>query len=432
MGERDVGVEAGGVEPARARGGWISRTVVGIVLATFFSDFSHEMATAVLPMYLGSIGLGAAALGVIEGVADFIVSMSKLGGGLVGHRVEHKRPVASAGYLVTCLATSAMGLVHTAGALLSLRSIAWMSRGFRGPLRDYLLTDEVEQTHYGRAFGLERAGDMLGAVSGPLVAVLCLWYGAAFDRIILWTIVPGLFAAGSMFFLTKERTRRADEKVGGAGERAGVVAGMKRLPREFWLFLGGVTLFGMGDFSRTFLILLAAMAFGEQPSAGIGVTGALSIAVLVYAAHNLVSAGAAYPIGRLGDRGSKRRVLVAGYALGVATNVLLAFASGSAVWLCVAVVMSGVYIATEETMEKAAAAELLPRELKSMGFGFLAFGNALGDMASSVYVGTLVQNGRSREAFLIAAGLGLLGVLWMVGLGARRGRVAKGRNGDVR
>src|SRR5256885_4149002 len=123
-----------------------------------------------------------------------------------------------------------------------------------------------------------------------------------------------------------------------------------KLPAEFKRFLAGVLLFGIGDFSRTFLILLAARALGDQAQSK---PATLSLAVLVYAAHNGVSALAAYPIGKLGDRMPKLRVLTAGYALGIVTNLVLAFASGSIVWLCVAVVLSGVYIAAEETLEKA-------------------------------------------------------------------------------
>jgi MFS family permease len=138
--------------------GWITRGVLGIVLATFFSDFSHEMATAILPLYLASVGLGPAALGMIEGVADFFVSLSKLAGGVVGHRVQYKRPWASFGYLVTTLGTSGIGLVASVPAMMALRGIAWVGRGFRSPLRDHLLADAVERTHYGRAYGLERTG----------------------------------------------------------------------------------------------------------------------------------------------------------------------------------------------------------------------------------------------------------------------------------
>lgn len=82
-------------EPSNWR--WVSRAVAGIVLATFFSDFSHEMATAVLPLYLAAVGLGPAALGLMEGVADFLVSISKLAGGAVGLHVRSKRPKGECG-----------------------------------------------------------------------------------------------------------------------------------------------------------------------------------------------------------------------------------------------------------------------------------------------------------------------------------------------
>jgi hypothetical protein len=86
---------------------WVTRGVVGIVLATFFSDVGHEMVTAILPVYR----LGPAALGLIEGVADLLFSLSKLAGGVVGHHVARKRPLAAAGYGLTAIATGALALV---------------------------------------------------------------------------------------------------------------------------------------------------------------------------------------------------------------------------------------------------------------------------------------------------------------------------------
>ena len=68
-----------------------------------------------------------------------------------------------------------------------------------------MLADAVEPKYFGRAYGLERAGDMLGAVVRPLIAVLLQWGGVEFRTIILWTIIPGLLAAGVFFFLTKEK-----------------------------------------------------------------------------------------------------------------------------------------------------------------------------------------------------------------------------------
>ena len=90
-------------------GHWITPPVLGIVLATFLSDLSHEACTAVLPLYLVSIHLGPARWAVVDGVADFLVSVSKLAGGISGHRVRHKRPWAAVGYAVTGVATAAIG-----------------------------------------------------------------------------------------------------------------------------------------------------------------------------------------------------------------------------------------------------------------------------------------------------------------------------------
>src|SRR5262249_24351208 len=131
-------------------------------------------------------------------------------------------------------------------------------------------------------------------------------------------------------------------------------------------------------------------------------------------AHNLVSATAAYPIGRWADRWSKPRVLICGYAMGVATNALVAFRGGEAAWIAVAVLMSGLYIAVEEVVEKATAAQFLPREGRSLGLGILACANALGDMASSLTVGFLLERGSPQLAFGIPAAVGALGVLWLL------------------
>ena len=345
------------------------------------------------------------------------MSIAKLAGGYAGHHLRRKKPLATAGYLVTALATSAIGLVTTVPMVLAMRSIAWIARGFRGPLRDYLLADAVEKTHYGRAYGLERAADMLGAVLGPLVATLLVYLGIQFQSIILIALIPGVLAASSMFFLAREKIPEQS-----AAAHAAAKTVKPRFPRAYWLFLIGVLLFGLGDFSRTFLILIAAGGLGERASLA---SGSLSVAILLYAMHNLVSACAAFPAGQLGDRFSKRRILIAGYALGVLTNVMLAFAGGSLPIIIAAIALSGVYIAVEQTLEKATVATLLPTELKSLGFGILASANAVGDMASSLYVGTLMGAGRSPLAFGIAAGLGSLGVIWMLALAWRTPRAAR-------
>lgn len=395
---------------------WVTKTVVGIVVATFFSDVGHEMVTAVLPLYLAGIGLGAAALGAMEGAADLAFSLSKLAGGAVGHRAQKKRPWATAGYLATTLGTGAIALVQAFAAVMTFRTIAWFGRGFRSPLRDFLLADEVGASHFGRAYGFERTADMIGAFIGPLVAAGLVWSGMGFQEVILWSLIPSAISVLSIAAMTRDReVPLAPAKLAADATPASAT----KLPRAFWLFVGGVLLFGLGDFSRTFLILLAASVFGEQ---GGGSGGVLSMAVLLYAGHNFVSAIAAYPAGKLGDARSKSKVLIGGYALGVITNLMLAVGGMSIGWLIVAVALSGGYIAIEETLEKAVVAELLPRERRSIGLGILASANALGDLGSSVFVGAMLAAGHTTAAFAAPACVGALGVIWMLVL-SRRGVV---------
>lgn len=384
---------------------WVTRGMLGIVLATFFSDVGHEMVTAVLPLYLTTIGLGPAALGVMEGAADFAFGLSKLAGGFAGHHVKHKKPLAAAGYATTAIGTAAIALVTSAFSVGALRVVAWFGRGFRSPLRDFLLADEVEPTHFGRAYGVERTADMLGAVAGPLLALGLLWLGFSIPTLIAASIVPALLAVLFIVVFTHDRHVAPSTPAPRASHR---------LPRRFWVFLVGVLLFGLGDFSRTFLIFLVADQMG-----GSAVPGALTAGVIAYTVHNVVSGIAAFPAGRLGDRLPKWKVLAVGYGLGVVTNAVLAGASASLVGLAFAVVGSGAYIAVEETIEKAAVADLLPREQRSFGFGILACANAIGDMVSSLYVGTLLAAGQGRWAFGSAAVFGLLGTVWIVAVGRR-------------
>jgi MFS family permease len=345
-------------------------------------------------------------------VADFLVSLSKLAGGVLGHAVRRKQPFVAAGYLITAAASGALGLVTSVTGLVTLRSAAWIARGYRGPLRDTLLSDAVEPTHYGRAFGLERTGDMLGAVIGPLAATLLVWAGFEFRSVLLFAFIPGLLAAAAILFLVREKVPDipVDAPAPEPKKRGG------QLPRVFLLFLGGVFCFGLGDFSRAFLIWLAAQALGEQ---GPRSPGTISIAVLLYAAHNAISGLIAYPVGSLADRIPKRRVLLAGYALGVGTNLLLAFYSRWLPGLVVAILLSGIYIAIEQTLEKAVIAELLPSRKRSLGFGILACTNAVGDLLSSLSVGWLLSRDQPGTAFGLAAAAGFVGVAWLANLSSR-------------
>jgi MFS family permease len=385
---------------AGTRHGWLNRTVAAFGLTSLLSDVGHEMATSVLPLQLVRLGLGATALGAIEGIADAASGLAKLAGGIAGQRIARKKPWTSAGYAVTAVCTSALGFVASVPGLVTLRCAAWIGRGFRGPLRDFLVSDSVEPRFYARAFGLERAGDMIGAVVGPLAALALLAAGLALHNVLLIAVVPGLMAAVCVAALVKERAHDP------AAARAAPFR--PAMPDGYWALLGAILLFGLGDFSRSFLILAVAKA---APVADDGKVVLFGLPVLLYAAHNGISALATFPSGHLADRFGRRRVLAVGYLLGLGVNVTLALGSRSLAAVAFAFALSGVAIAVEETVEKACVSEMLPRESRSYGLGVLATANAAGDVVSSVAVGLLWDRVGPGAAFGSAAACSAAGLI---------------------
>jgi MFS family permease len=379
---------------------WLNRTVLGVGLTSLFSDWSHETATAVLPAFLAAIGAGPAWLGTIEGIADGLSSFAKLAAGHYTDRLKRRKPLAVFGYAFTALATASFAFATHAYHILIGRSLAWLGRGVRSPAKKALLAADTPTGAYGRAFGLERFMDTLGAIAGPLTA---LWLLEAtnhsYRKVFLWTLVPGLVAVAAFWLLVRER---AIEK----REKKSFLIGLRTLPSSFRRLLVGVGVFGAGDFSHTLLILYASRMLAPAH----GLARAASIAVGLYTVHNVFYAGSAYVSGWLSDRVRHRKfVLAAGYALAGVTAILLCTATQSLALLVVIFALAGLYIGTEEALEDSLTAEIVPREQHGMAFGTLAAVNAVGDFVSSLLVGALwsafsVQTAFAASALLFFAG----------------------------
>lgn len=235
---------------------WLTRDVWGMSLTSFLSDLGHEMATAILPLFLISIGAPPAALGAVEGVADAASSFIKLGAGWVSDKTGSRKPIAVVGYLITGLTTGAFALATTWPQVLIARAIGWLGRGIRGPVRDAMLADAVAPAVRGRAFGFHRMGDTLGAVAGPAVAFLLI---GTFDYRLLFllTLIPGLLSALSFFAFVRERANAPIKDTN-------FISMLNNLPRRFKLFLIGVGIFGAGDFAHTLLTLRAVQVLTPQ------------------------------------------------------------------------------------------------------------------------------------------------------------------------
>jgi MFS family permease len=386
---------------------WLNRTVLGVGLTSLFSDWSHETATAVLPAFLAGIGAGPAWLGAIEGIADGLSSFAKLIAGHYTDRLKSRKPLAVFGYAFTALCTASFGLASQAYQVLLGRAGAWLGRGVRSPAKKALLAADVPPGAYGRAFGLERLMDTLGAIFGPLTALWLLEVtNHSYRKVFFWTLLPGLIAVGCFWLLVRERPIAARSK-------RSFLVGLKQLPIPFRRLLLGVGIFGAGDFSHTLLILYASRMLAPAH----GLARAASLAVGLYTLHNVFYAASAYLSGWLSDHVQQRKVvLAAGYALAGVTAILLRTGTHSLSLLAVIFILAGLYIGTEEALEDSLSAELVPQEQHGMAFGTLAAVNAIGDFVSSLLVGSLWSAFNVQTAFAASAILFFAGALLILRL----------------
>ena len=387
--------------------GWLNRTVLGVGVTSLFSDWSHEIATAILPAFLATIGAGPAWLGAIEGIADGLSSFAKLSSGHYTDRLRKRKPLAVFGYAFTALATASFAFATHAYHVLFGRAAAWLGRGVRSPAKKALLAADVAPGAYGRAFGLERLMDTVGAIAGPLTALWLLRVtNHNYRAVFLWTLLPGMIAVLSFWLLVRERPFEARKKLT-------FLAGLRSLPGNFRKFLLGVGVFGSGDFSHTLLILYASRMLTPAH----GAARAASLAVGLYTLHNVFYAASAYVSGWISDIVPRRKAILAGgYALAGVTAIFLATTPVS-IWLLGGLfVLAGIYVGTEEALEDSLAAELIPREQHGMAFGTLAAVNAVGDFLSSLVVGFLWAAVSARAAFSFSAVLFFLGAILILRL----------------
>lgn len=393
--KRDGAEEPGASQPP-PREGWLTAGVASVGAASFFSDSGHEIATALLPSLVTSIlRASAGALGLIEGLSDALMGVMKLVGGPLADDAGRRRRLATGGYIGTALATGALGLVTAAWQAGVLRALAWMARGIRSPARDALLSSLAPPRAYGRAFGVERAGDNLGAVVGPLTAAgLVRWIGI---RPTIWcAAIPGVLAALAISVAAVKAgdLPRALRQRGPIRLRQLRTAGLFRpmLP---------IVCFECGNTAVTLLILRATQLLHSNSRSLVAAT---SVAILIYAGHNLAAAATAFAGGHWIDRSNPKVVFATGAALYILAYGGFAFGPRSWQLLLVAFALAGGGIGLGETSESALVAAMAPDHLRGSAFGLLGGVQAAGDVLSSVAVGLLYVSTSPEVAFAYAAG----------------------------
>jgi MFS family permease len=367
--------------------------VIILGLASLLTDLSTEMVYPLLPLFLTqTLGASPAILGLIEGIAESVASLLRVFSGYVSDRLGRRKALAIAGYAASTFGKMFLVVATAWPTVLAGRLVDRFGKGVRTAPRDALIADSVDPARLGRAYGLHRAMDTLGASLGVIAAIVLVRSAAGnFRTIFLWSLIPAALGVATLFLARDVRTRRI-----------GMPAPVLRwsvLPGRLRAYLLVVFLFTLGNSSNVFLLLRAQ-------NLGVATIGVLTL----YLVFNLVYAAVAYPAGRLSDRLGRRTLLVAGYAL--YGFVYLGFAlAGGARWLWVLFPVYGLYMGVFDGVEKALVAELAPAPIRATAIGLHATLVGIGLLPASLLAGWLWTSFGPAVPFYFGGVLGCVAAL---------------------
>jgi MFS family permease len=380
--------------------------VVALTLVSFFTDFSSEIIYPLLPVFLTTtLGASAGMVGIIEGVAETTASLLKVASGWWSDRVRRRKPLVVAGYVLASAVRPLVAIAQSATQVLAVRLADRVGKGIRTSPRDALIADSVDPAVRGRAFGLHRAGDHLGAVVGPLVAFALLRWGGLGLRQVFWiAAIPAAIAVIVVIFGVKEPAR----PVTPADEKPDLRA---PLGRRFWSVMAVILLFTLGNSSDAFLVLRAT-------ELGVGV----ALVPIIWALLHVVKAASSAPGGALSDRVGRVPLLVAGWLLYAA--VYAGFARATATWHAWALFAAyGVVFGLTEGTEKALVADLVPADRRGTAYGWYNLAIGIGALPASLLFGQLWDRYGSAVAFFVGAGLAAAAAIAIIPLGLQQQRV---------
>lgn len=384
--------------PTRAKGkgpAGVSRNVVALGVVSLLTDVSTEMILPVLPLFVtGVLHASVTSVGVIEGVAECTAAMLRLASGWLSDRIGRRKPFLMFGYGISTVAKGAMALAASWPAILALRFADRVGKGLRNPPRDALIADSVEPRYLGRAFGLHRAMDTLGAALGPLVAFAMLQRNpTGFRDIFALSAVPALLSIVVLGIFVRAPRHVARRSTGGfRGE-------VQALGAPFMRFLAVDAVFQLGNSSMAFVLLRAR---------DVGLNAGQ--VVLGYLGYNLVYALLSWPLGALSDRIGRRPLLLASYALYAGAYAVLAF--GATRWAALgALALLGVQSALMEGQARSLIADFVSEDRRATAYGvyYTVVGAAL--LPASVLAGVMWDRVGAAATFGVDAALAALAAL---------------------
>lgn len=387
----------------------LPRNVWALSFVSLLNDTSSEIIYPLLPTFLAlTLGASPFAIGAIEGIAESTASLLKLFSGYLSDRFNRRKLPVFIGYALSSIVRPLLAFISTWQQVLFVRLTDRVGKGIRGAPRDALLAAEVPPEKRGFAFGFNRAADHFGAVLGPIIASILLWFFAQnpnnptvseYQNVFLLASVPIVIGLFIIVFFVKE-----DEKVKNVAqiEALPIKLSLKEFDGNFKRFLLVIALFTLSNSTDAFLLLRAADA-GIAPALIPILWMVLHLSKVVF---SLIG-------GSLSDKFGRKPLIFSGWI--VYALVYLGFAFVSEAWQAWALfIIYGVYFGLTEGAEKALVADLVPENKRGTAFGLynLAFGVTV--FPASLLLGGIWSWFGASAAFIFSAGLSILAAIFLL------------------
>jgi len=374
----------------------ITRNIWILSIVSLFTDVASEMLYPVMPIYLKTIGFSIILIGVLEGFAEAAAGLSKGYFGKLSDNKGKRLPFVQIGYAFSAISKPMMALFVYPLWIFFARSIDRLGKGVRTGARDALLSDEATPETKGTVFGFHRAMDTLGAVLGPLCALIYLaYYPNDYKTLFFLAFFPGIIAIGFTFFIKEKKKEIINPKA--KTRFLDFINYWKESPETYRKLVGALLVFTLFNSSDVFLLL-------KIKEAGFNDTTVIGI----YIFYNLVYALFSYPLGVLADKFGMKKIFVVGLILFAITYVGMAFADSKYVFIAL-FFLYGVYSAATEGIAKAWITNICKKENTATAIGTYTSFQSLATLIASSLAGVVWFTFGASAIFLIT-GIVAIGV----------------------
>jgi MFS family permease len=368
---------------------YITRTVWVLSVVSLLTDTTSEMLYPIMPIYLKTIGFSIILIGVLEGFAEALAGLSKGYFGQLSDNSGKRVPFVQLGYALSTISKPMMAVFTFPLWIFFARAIDRFGKGIRTGARDAILSDEATPETKGKVFGFHRSMDTFGAVLGPSLALVYLYfYPQDYKTLFYVAVIPGLLAVLASFLL-KDKTRNPIEKK--SISFFSFLNYWKTSPLQYRKLIIGLLAFTLFNSSDIFLLLKAKEA-GLNDSAVIG----------VYIFYNLVYALCAFPIGILADKIGLKKMFVFGISLFAIVYFGMAF-STDIYTIAILFFIYGVYAAATEGISKAWISNISERKDTATAIGTYSGFQSICTMLASSLAGLIWFKFGANTSFIITA-----------------------------